>query len=259
MNLQDKVAYINGGARIGGVVAETLAQEGCDVVLSYRVSSKKAQKTAEMVRKMGRRALVVRGDLTRGNQVKAILRKIVRQFGKLDILVNMASLYEKTPWSKLSQDKWSKILDSNLKSTFLVVQTASPYLKKARGRVVNFSDWVSASGRPRYKDFVPSYTAKSGIIGLTQAQALELAPQVLVNAIAPGPILPPKKMTNEEKRKIREVTPLRRWGGGPRKLPRRSSFCARQILSPGNASGLMEEGIFFKNLIKTYYQYKLFY
>lgn len=207
------MAYINGGARIGRAVAETLAQEGCDVALSYRRSSQEAQRTAERVRKIGRKSLVVQGDMTSGNQVKAVIKKIIRQFGRLDILVNMASLYEKTSWSKLSQDKWSEILDSNLKSTFLAVHHASPHLKKARGRVVNFSDWVSASGRPRYKDFVPYYTAKSGIVGLTQALALELAPHVLVNAIAPGPILPPQRMSNEETRKIREVTPLRRWGG----------------------------------------------
>jgi NAD(P)-dependent dehydrogenase (short-subunit alcohol dehydrogenase family) len=100
-----------------------------------------------------------------------------------------------------------------LTSAFLTVRYAAPLLRVSSGRVINFSDWLSASGRPRYTEFLPYYTGKAGIIGLTEAQALELAPRVLVNAIAPGPIMPPSDLKSEEVRNVKNVTPLGRWGG----------------------------------------------
>ena len=92
---------------------------------------------------------------------------------------------------------------------------AVPHMRRVRGgRIVNFADWVAASGRPRYEGYLPYYVAKAGVIALTEALALELAPdQILVNAIAPGPILAPEGTTDEELRKIERVTPVGRWGG----------------------------------------------
>jgi len=85
--------------------------------------------------------------------------------------------------------------------------------KQGGGRIINFSDWISASGRPRYKEYLPYYVSKTGILGLTQGLALELAPDILVNAIAPGPILAPPDITPEEDEEVQKATPLKRWGG----------------------------------------------
>jgi NAD(P)-dependent dehydrogenase (short-subunit alcohol dehydrogenase family) len=135
------------------------------------------------------------------------------QFGVLHVLVNMVSLYQRTPFGRLTEKKWNLNIDANLKSAYLTVLASAPLLRKKGGRIIHFSDWIADSGRPRYKDFLPYYTAKAGLLGLTQAQALELAPHVLVNAIAPGPILPPKNLSEKENKEVKRVTPLGKWGG----------------------------------------------
>ncbi len=85
--------------------------------------------------------------------------------------------------------------------------------RQGEGRIIHFSDWISASGRPRYKDYLPYYVTKTGILGLTEALALELAPDILVNTIAPGPILAPSNLTPEEYENVQKATPLQKWGG----------------------------------------------
>ena len=127
----------------------------------------------------------------------------------------MASTYESTPVERIDARAWSEALDSNARSALLFSLQAASFMKKAgAGRIVNFSDWLPASGRPRYRGYVPYYTAKAAVMGLTQSLALDLSPEVLVNAVAPGPIVPPDGMTTEEEARVIAATPLRRWGGG---------------------------------------------
>lgn len=214
MNLKGKVALITGGARIGVTVGEELAKRGCDVIFAYRRSRRAAEKGVVLVEAQGRIAGLIQADVTKERDVIRLFQKIKKKFGQLDVLVNMASIYEATPWDKLNEKTWGTLVDANAKSTYLTVLHASRmFSQKAGARVINFSDWVAGSGRPRYKGFVPYYAAKSAVIGLTQAQALDLAPNVLVNAIAPGPILPPTNLKNEETRAVQKVTPLGKWGG----------------------------------------------
>lgn len=213
MNLRHKVALITGGARIGITVAEELAREGCHICLTYRTSKKAALEAAHKASLMGTRSLTLKADLTRENQVKNVVQNVKKQFGRLDILVNMASVYEQTPFSALNEKIWNEQLDANLKTAFLTVLHAAPHMAKGGGRVINFADWISKSGRPRYKNYVPYYAAKSGVVGLTEAQALELAPEILVNAIAPGPIVPPAGTSKKELEEVIKVTPLKKWGG----------------------------------------------
>lgn len=213
MIVKNKTALITGGARIGLVVAEELAKRGCDVAMTYVSSKKLVDDTKEIARRYGVRAMAFKADMTKNAAVKKLYGDVKRAFSRLDIVVNMASVYEQVPASSLDEKSWDRLIDSNLKATYLSVLHATPLLKKSGGRVINFSDWIAASGRPRYKNFLPYFAAKSGIVGLTQAQALELAPTILVNAIAPGPILPPTDLKNEETKEIAKVTPLGRWGG----------------------------------------------
>jgi NAD(P)-dependent dehydrogenase (short-subunit alcohol dehydrogenase family) len=157
-------------------------------------------------------AIAVQADARNPDQIEAVVNQTVKSLGRLDILVNMASTYIKTP--NPTEAEWTDAIDSNAKSAFLFSTHAARVMKSAgAGRIVNFADWLPISGRPRYKGYVPYYTSKAAVAALTQSLALELAPEILVNAIAPGPILAPPDITPEENARVIEATPLRRWGG----------------------------------------------
>ncbi|HET7217961.1 MAG TPA: SDR family oxidoreductase, partial [Vicinamibacterales bacterium] len=210
-----KAALITGGKRIGAVVAEALARRGMDVALAYNRSSAEAEATAAAIRAAGRRAAVLHADLSRAAECAALVDGAAAALGRLDVLVNMASVYRSTPFADVDEAQWDAALAVDLKAAFLCARAAAPHLRRAGGgRIINFSDWVAASGRPRYKGYLPYYVAKRAVIGLTEALALELADdQILVNAIAPGPILAPDNMTEEESASVETATPLGRWGG----------------------------------------------
>jgi NAD(P)-dependent dehydrogenase (short-subunit alcohol dehydrogenase family) len=155
---------------------------------------------------------VLRANATDEDQIEAAVRQTAESLGRLDILINMAGIYVKTP-SPGGAD-WSGTLDTNAKSAFLFSTLAAPVMKASGGgRIVNFADWLPVSGRPRYKGYIPYYVSKAAVAALTESLALDLAPEILVNAIAPGPILAPPDLTLEENAKTVEATPLARWGG----------------------------------------------
>ena len=214
MDPRGKVALLTGGARIGGVVAEALAGRGCSLMLTYRGSRGAAEATVAAARAVGVRAEAVRADVTDEAQVVAAVAKAESAFGRLDILVNMASTYVKTPLAQTGAREWSAEIDANATSAFLCARHVTPLMQRAgAGRIVNVSDWLPASGRPRYPGYTPYYVAKAAVKALTESLALELAPAILVNAVAPGPILAPPGLTPEEDARVRAATPLGRWGG----------------------------------------------
>lgn len=214
-NLAGKAALITGGKRIGAVIASTLAQRGVDIALSYNRSRDEAETTATAVRAAGRRGVTVQADLTRGESCKALVDRAAAELGRLDILINMASVYAEVPFDATDEARWDAVIDVDLKAAFLCSRAAVPYMRTAgEGRIINFSDWIAASGRPRYPGYLPYYVAKRGVIGLTEALALELAAdRILVNAIAPGPILAPEGTTTDELGAVEKATPLGHWGG----------------------------------------------
>jgi NAD(P)-dependent dehydrogenase (short-subunit alcohol dehydrogenase family) len=215
MDITDRVALITGGKRIGAVVATELARRGADVALVYRESRAEAEETAAAVRASGRQALVMQADLRQPEACERVIDEAVSALGRLDVLVNMASRYGSRAFDDLTVDDWNVQMEVDLRAAWLCARAAVPHMRRLRGgRIVNFSDWVARSGRPRYVGFLPYYVAKAGVIALTEAMALELAAdQILVNAIAPGPIVAPEGTSDEEFAMVERATPLGRWGG----------------------------------------------
>ena len=215
MELADKVVLITGGKRIGLVVAGELAKRGVDVALSYSRSRAEAESAAAAVRHAGRRTEIVQADLSRPEACDALVARVVQVFGGLDILINMASVYIERPFAQLTAADWDQSVNVDLRAAFLCARAAAPHMRaRGGGRIINFSDWTAKSGRPRYRGYLPYYVAKAGVIALTEALALELAADnILVNAVAPGPILAPPATTAEQHRAVEEATPLGRWGG----------------------------------------------
>ena len=215
MDLSNKVALITGGKRIGQVVARELAARGVDVALTYARSKAEADQAADIVRGAGRRAAIFQADLSQPPECGAVVQKTIADLGRLDILINMASVYVQRPFDQLSAAEWNAVLDVDLRAAFLCAHAAALHMRaNGGGRIVNFGDWIAKSGRPRYMGFVPYYVAKAGAIALTEALALELAADgILVNCIAPGPILAPPGTTDEESQAVERATPVGRWGG----------------------------------------------
>jgi NAD(P)-dependent dehydrogenase (short-subunit alcohol dehydrogenase family) len=215
MDLQDRAALITGAKRIGRAVARELAGRGMDVAISYNRSRDEAEATGADIRAAGRRAHVAAANLSQPEDCRALVDGAATAFGRLDVLINMASVYSAMPFDQTDAVVWNAVVDVDLRAAFLCARAAVPHMRRAGGgRIVNFSDWVASSGRPRYPGYLPYYVAKAGAIALTEALALELAAdQILVNAVAPGPILAPPGTTPDEMQAVEAATPLGRWGG----------------------------------------------
>jgi NAD(P)-dependent dehydrogenase (short-subunit alcohol dehydrogenase family) len=215
MELTGKAVLITGAKRIGATVAVALAQRGMDVALACNRSRAEAAAVVAEVQRAARRGVVLQADLSNAAACGTLVAEAAATLGRLDVLVNMASVYAAVPLEATDEAVWDSVMNVDLRAAFLCARAAVPHMQAAGGgRIVNVTDWVAASGRPRYQGFLPYYVAKKGVIGLTEALALELAPaKILVNAVAPGPILPPEGSTAQEMAAVESATPLGRWGG----------------------------------------------
>lgn len=215
MDLTNRAAVITGGKRIGAAVAIELARQGVDIALCYNRSRDEADRTASAVKELGRRVFLKRADLTNAGECEAFVNESAAALGRLDVLINMASVYVSRPFSELTVQQYDDNIAVDLRAAFVCARAAWPHMRRAgEGQIINFSDWLSRSGRPRYLGYLPYYVAKTAVIGLTEALALELAPdKIRVNAIAPGPILAPPDTTDDELAAVEKATPLGSWGG----------------------------------------------
>jgi NAD(P)-dependent dehydrogenase (short-subunit alcohol dehydrogenase family) len=215
MELAGRVVLITGGRRIGAVVASQVARGGADIALVYRRSRAEAEESADSLRALGRRVFLVQADLSHPDSCDRVVDDTVNALGRLDVLINMASIYVQKPLEELTVEDWDTQLAVDVRAAWLCARAAVPHMRRLRGgRIINFGDWVARSGRPRYTGYLAYYVAKASVIALTEALALELASdQILVNAIAPGPIVAPEDTSDDEFAKVERATPLGRWGG----------------------------------------------
>jgi NAD(P)-dependent dehydrogenase (short-subunit alcohol dehydrogenase family) len=215
MDLKDRVALLTGAKRIGAVVAEELAKHGVNIAICYARSRAEADAAIERVRAHGVRGEIFQADLSDPPACGDVVERVAQTFGRLDILVNMASVYREKKLDDLSVADWNANIDVDLRAAFLCSKAAVPHMRRqGGGRIVNFTDWLAKSGRPRYPGYLPYYVAKAGVMALTEALALEVASDnILVNAVAPGPILAPPDTSDYESQAVERATPLGRWGG----------------------------------------------
>jgi len=212
------VALVTGGSRgIGAATCLALAREGADVVISYVKSSNAAQDVAAKVREIGSRAHTIQCDLGSSVvEVKRMVDESAEAMGRLDILVNNAggSFGGYTHFEEVTEEHYDHIMNVNLKATFFASQAAVPHMRKVgKGRIINFTSELFFIG---YSLMTAYTSAKGGVIGLTRSMARDLAPDITVNTIAPGPTATERfkqqRWYNEEAEEHLADIPLRRWG-----------------------------------------------
>ena len=211
MDLNGKTALVTGGTvRVGKAIALALAAAGADVVINYHSSADAAIQTVAEIEALGRRSLAVNADVSQGSQVQTLVDAAVERMGRLDVLVNSASLWRRTPWAELDEATWDQLVDIALKGPFLCARAAAPHLiAHGDGAIVNI---VDLSAIIPFRNYLPHSAAKAGLLNLTYSLAMELAPAVRVNAIAPGPVLPPPEYTEQQIQAAARRTLIGRWG-----------------------------------------------
>jgi len=210
VQLEGKAALVTGaGTRIGQAIAIGLAESGCDVAIHYHGSAEGADATAQAVRKAGRRAELLHADLSDATAARGLADQAARALRRLDILVNSAAIMVRQPIETVTPASWDATLNLNLRATFFVSQGAVPHLRRAKGKIVNIADLAGLEPWPAY---IPHSVSKAGVVMLTKALARALAPDIAVNAIAPGAVLLPDDWDERSREHIRETSPVERLG-----------------------------------------------
>lgn len=208
--LAGQVALVTGAAkRIGRSIALRLAAAGARVVVNYNTSATEARETVAEIKRQGGEAAAVQADVSRSAEVQALVAAAEKQVGPVDILVNNAGFFAPGEWDKVSEADWDRFMNANLKSQFLCARAVAPGMKqRGRGTIVNLA---SLGGLRAWSGFIPYCVSKAGVIHLTRLLARALAPEIRVNAVAPGTIQFPDEAPDE--RYIRQA-PLKKTGRG---------------------------------------------
>jgi 3-oxoacyl-[acyl-carrier protein] reductase/pteridine reductase len=211
MDPKGKIALITGGAhRVGKAITLALARAGARVVINYNSSASAAEATAAEARHLGSEALVVQADVADHRQVEQMVATATDRFGGVDILVNSASLWRKTPFPTKNLDDWHRVTNILIHGSFYCANAVAPLmLAKGEGVIVNITD---LSAWEPWPNFIAHSVGKSALLALNRQLALELAPTVRVNAVAPGPVLPPPDFDDKQIGQIAKRTLLNRWG-----------------------------------------------
>jgi len=215
MRLKGKVAIVTGAGRgIGRAVARLFAQEGAKVVINYSRSERGAQDLADEIRRGGGEVLLVKADVSKADEVKMMVQKTVEKFGRVDILVNNAGILVPAGFLDSTEEMWDKTIDINLKGTYLCSKEVAPImLNQKKGKIVNIAS-VCGLAQLTALGNTPYVASKAGVIGLTRSLAVNLGPNINVNAISPGVIETDMVafFTPERKNMIISETPLKRTG-----------------------------------------------
>jgi len=222
MDLKGKVALVTGaGRRVGRAIAIKLSRHGASVAVHYRSSHAQAHAVVAEIAATGGKAQAFRANLENVAEIEQLIAGVVDAFGRIDILVNSASVFARKPLQKISERDWDATLDTNLKAPFFLSKFAGAAMRRiGAGKIVNLGDW--AGTRP-YKDFLPYSVSKCAMIGLTRALAKELAPEVQVNCIALGMVMPPEEYSKAEVARLVSRT-LTKQMGSPEDVARAVIF-----------------------------------
>ena len=215
MNLNGKTVLITGGRRLGARLALDLAARGANLAVSYLSSRDAMLKLVEQCERIGVRAAAFPADLRHPEDANSLIEETVQTFRTLDVLINLTSIYQKTPFESLQPTDYHEMIAANLTAPYFTAIAAARVMRRQplenglQGKIIQFTDW--AVDRP-YRDFLPYLVAKGGLVTLTKALAAELAPTITVNAIAPGTIEPPPSASEQQLKQIRESSALKRLG-----------------------------------------------
>lgn len=210
MELRGRVALVTGGGRrVGRALAEALAERGAIVAVHYNESAAGAEEVARAIESRGGMASPFEADLTSADAPDRLVASVIERYGALDVLVNSAAVMVRTPFGEADAAAWDSMFALNLRAPFFLSQSAAPHLRKARGAIVNIADLAAFETWPGY---IPHGISKGGVVQMTRALARVLAPDVRVNAIAPGTVLMPEDSTPAVIDRFNATTPLRRLG-----------------------------------------------
>jgi 3-oxoacyl-[acyl-carrier protein] reductase/pteridine reductase len=211
MDPNGKVAFVTASARrIGKAISLALAQAGANVVVNYRTSAAEAEATAAEARALGVEAMTVQFDMSDYRGAPLIIEHITKELGPIDILVNNASLFKQASFPAKDFTLWHDTIDVIVHTPFYCASAVAPFmLDKGAGVIINIVDLSAWEAWPGY---AAHSVAKAALLALTRQLALELAPAVRVNAIAPGPVLPPIHFSEEMVARVADKTLLNRWG-----------------------------------------------
>ena len=210
-SLAGRVALVTGaGRRVGRSIALALGARGMRVVVHFNGSRDGADETARLIRERGSEAVVEQADLGSVEAAAALVDRAVRWQGALDALVNSAAIMLRTPVGETTQADWDTMFAINVRAPYFLSQRAAPALAASRGAIVNIADLAAFESWPAY---VPHGMTKAAVVQMTRAMARALAPDIRVNAVAPGVVMLPEGWSEADAEHLRGTTPLRRLGG----------------------------------------------
>ncbi len=211
MKIENRVVLVTGAAvRVGRAIALHLAARGADIAFTYYEEGEPWQETQVAIEALGRKVLVKQVEVRAPDQVEALINAVIEEFGRIDILINNASVWLRSPVLEIAEEAWDLAMDVNLKGPFLLAQGVAPYmLAQEEGLILNITDLSAFQVWPGYAHHAAS---KAGLVSLTKSLAVELAPKIRVNAIAPGTVMLPDDYTPEKKKWAEDKSLLKRVG-----------------------------------------------
>ena len=208
--LAGRVALVTGaGRRVGRTIALALGARGMRVFVHYNGSAEGAHETARMIHEAGGRATVIQADLADVAEAGRLVDRTLEAEGELAALVNSAAVMHRTPVGETSPELWDEMFALNVRAPYFLAQRAAPALRAGRGSIVNIADLAAFESWPAY---VPHGMTKAAVVQMTRALANALAPEIRVNAVAPGVVLLPEGWSDADAERLRKTTPLRRLG-----------------------------------------------